>query len=134
MKSRFIINILTLALAFLAAPGIFAQAAGSLSGTVTDQAAALVPGVTVTVVNTSTNLTRTITTNAEGRWTVTLLPVGKYNVTYDKEGFKKAVNENIEVEASVPRTIDAILEVGGSDVIITVTSDQPLIQSETAAI
>ena len=134
MKSSFIIKIMTLALALMSAPFLFAQATGNLSGTVTDQSGALVPGVTVTVTNTSTNLTRNVTTNEEGRWTVSVLPVGNYSISYNKDGFKQTVNESVEVEASVPRTVEAVLEVGGADAIVTVTSEQPLIQSETAAV
>lgn len=134
MKSRLIIKFLTLALALIAVPFIFAQATGNLSGSITDQSGALVPGVAVTVKNSATNLTRTVTTNEEGRWTVSVLPIGKYSVIYEKEGFKKIITENVEVEASVPRTVEAIMEVGGNDVVVTITSDQPLIQSESAAI
>ena len=35
-------------------------------------------------------------TNEEGRWTVTLLPVGLYSVFYEKEGFKKASNDSVK--------------------------------------
>ena len=134
MRSKFIFTVITLALTFFAATGVFAQATGGLSGNVTDQAGALVPGTTVTVVNSSTNLSRTATTNQEGRWTIPVLPVGKYNVTYEKEGFKKSIIENIEVEASVPRSVDVVLEIGATDVIVAVTSEQSLIQTETAAV
>jgi len=123
---RAIISILACAL-FLA-PAAFAQSTGGLSGTISDTNGAVVQGANIIVTNTATNLIRNTTTNDEGRWTVTLLPVGSYSVSYEKGGFKKAINERVEVEASVSRTVDVTLEVGASDVFVDVTSDQPLVR------
>ncbi len=134
MKPNFIAKCLTLAFALIVAPSVFAQATGSLSGTVSDPNGAVVQGANITVKNVATNLTRNIVTNDEGRWTATLLPVGIYSVTYEKEGFKKSVSQNTEVEASVTRTVDVTLEVGATDIFVDVTSDQPLVQAETAAV
>ncbi|HNU09708.1 MAG TPA: carboxypeptidase-like regulatory domain-containing protein, partial [Pyrinomonadaceae bacterium] len=72
--------------------------------------------------------------NAEGRWTITLLPVGNYSITYEKEGFKRGVSENVAVEASVERSVEATLEIGAADAVVTVTSDQPLVQTESATV
>ncbi|MBL8180048.1 MAG: TonB-dependent receptor [Blastocatellia bacterium] len=111
-----------------------AQTTGSLSGTVSDANAAVIPGVTITITNAATNLSRTAITNAEGRWSVTALPVGSYTISYQKDGFKKSSSSGIEVEASVPRSVEVTLEVGVSDVFVDVTSDQPLVQAESAAV
>ncbi len=119
---------------FILATSVYGQATGNLSGTVKDANDALIQGATVTVKNTATNLTRTAVTNDEGFWTITLLPVGNYSITYQKEGFKQGVSENIAVEASVIRSVTATLEVGGADVIVAVTDQQSLIQSESAAV
>ncbi|MEJ7848730.1 MAG: TonB-dependent receptor [Pyrinomonadaceae bacterium] len=134
MRSNLVSKLFILIVAALLAPAAYGQSTGSLSGTVRDQNDAIVQGANITVTNTATNLTRNTTTNEEGRWTATLLPVGTYSVTYEKEGFKKSVSQNTEVEASVTRTVDVALEVGGTDVTVDITSDQPLIQSESAAV
>lgn len=132
MRFKFIEKFFIAIFAVLFSQTAFAQATGSLSGTVKDPNGAVVQGATVTVKNTATNLSRNFITNDDGVWTATLLPVGTYNVTFEKEGFKKAVSENIAVEASIVRTVETKLEIGVSDVTITVTSDQPLIQTESA--
>ncbi|HKX82653.1 MAG TPA: carboxypeptidase-like regulatory domain-containing protein, partial [Pyrinomonadaceae bacterium] len=132
MRSKLSIVLFTLVLALMAASTSFAQATGALSGTVKDQNDAVVLGANVTVRNTATNFTRNTTTNEDGRWTVTLLPVGTYSVTYEKEGFKKSVSQATEVEASVTRTVDVTLEVGAADAYVDVTSEQPLVQAESA--
>jgi hypothetical protein len=111
-----------------------AQATGGLAGTVTDPNGAVVQGVNITVKNTATNLTRNTTTNEDGRWSLTLLPVGTYSVTYEKEGFKKSVSQDTQVEAAVTRGVEVALEIGTADVFVDVTSDQPLVQAESAAI
>jgi hypothetical protein len=134
MKSKFTAVFFSLLLGLLSSTVVFAQASGTLSGTISDANGALVPGVNVTIKNAATNLTRNTTTNDEGRWTVTLLPVGTYTVSYEKDGFKKSQTQNIGVEASVPRSVDVVLEVGSTDVFVDVTSEQPLVQAESAAV
>lgn len=111
-----------------------AQASGSLSGVVKDPNDALVQGATVTVRNIATNWTRTVVTDSEGRWIISALPVGIYSITCEKEGFKKAVAENIEVEASVPRTVEVKLEIGVTEAVVITTAEQPLVQTENATI
>ncbi len=111
-----------------------AQTTGGLTGTVKDPNGAVVQGASVSVKNINTNLTRDVVTNDDGRWTVTVLPVGSYTVSYSKDGFKKASNSGIEVEASVTRSVDVTLEVGVSDVYVDVLAEQPLVQAESAAI
>ncbi len=130
LQISFIISIMLLLFVTIT----YSQATGSLSGTVTDQTGAVVQGATVLVKNTATNLQRIANTNDEGRWTLQVLPVGIYTITYEKTGFKKTVSNNIEVEASVPRTIDIQLQVGEIENIVTVTSDLPLVQAESATV
>ncbi len=118
----------------LSATAVFAQANGGLAGTVRDQNGDVIPGVAIIATNTATNLSRTSVTNNEGRWSINLLPVGTYSIAYEKEGFQKSVDSTNTVEASVTRTVEVILQVGVTDVFVDVTSDQNLIQTETAAV
>lgn len=111
-----------------------AQATGGLTGTVKDPNGAVVQGASVSVKNINTNVTRDVVTNNDGRWTLTVLPVGNYTISYSKDGFKKASNSGIEVEASVTRSVEVTLEVGVSDVFVDVIAEQPLVQAESAAI
>lgn len=134
MKPNLIARFITIVFAMMIVPAAFAQATGSLSGTVADPNNALVQGANVTIKNQATNFTRNATTNDEGHWTVTLLPVGTYSVSYEKDGFKKATSNGVNVEASVNRTIDVVLQVGTSDVFVNVTGEQPLVQSESATV
>ena len=134
MKSKILATGLFIFTILLSATAANAQATGGLSGVVADQNGALIQGASVTVKNNATNLTRNAVTNDDGRWTVTLLPVGTYSVSYEKEGFKKSMSAAVDVEASVTRAVDVTLDVGVSDVFVDVTSDQPLVQAESAAV
>ena len=132
LSFRFLVLAFGLSLLFIA--NVFAQATGSLGGTVKDPNGAIVQGVSVTVKNEGTNLTRTAVSDSDGRWTIPVLPVGKYTLTYEKEGFKKGYSENVEVEASVPRTVEVALEIGAIENVVTISSDQTLVQTESAAV
>ena len=134
MKSQIVYKILIFSIVLMSATAAFAQSTGSLSGVVNDPNGAVVQGASVLVKNIATNLTRNVVTNVDGRWTVTNLPVGGYTVSFDKDGFKKASNSGVQVEASVTRAVEVTLEVGVSDVYVDVVSEQPLVQAESAAV
>src|SRR5687768_16917698 len=135
MNFKLVKRILIAAFCFFVTNGIaHAQVAGSLAGTVHDPNGAVVPGAEITIKNDATNFTRTAVTNDEGRWTVTSLPVGSYTLSFEKNGFKKALTKDAPVEASVTRTVDVTLEIGVSDVFVDVTSDQPLVQGDSATV
>jgi hypothetical protein len=104
---------------------------GSLSGVVQDQSGAAVSGAKITATSAETGLTRTATADANGSWTLTVLPVGKYNVSFEASGFKKAIAEAV-VEAAVPRVIEAKLEVGEVSVEVNITDTAPLATPTTA--
>ncbi|MEW5977817.1 MAG: TonB-dependent receptor [Acidobacteriota bacterium] len=107
---------------------------GSLSGDVKDATGAILPGVSITVANVGTGLTRTTQTDGTGRWTVPALPVGVYQITYELQGFKRMVQEGVSVEAAVPRTVEVQLEVEsapGEEV--TVTENVLLVSPDTAS-
>src|SRR5688500_2225570 len=106
--------LLLLAAGLFLSPAALAQAgpAGSLTGVVHDPNGAAVPAAHVTVRNPSTGLTRSAAADAGGRWTVPALPVGAYEVSIEAQGFKRMQFQSVAVEAAVPRTLDATLEVG----------------------
>ena len=122
---------LALVLTTSASTGLAAGAespTGSLNGRVLDQSQASVPGAAVTAKNTATNESRTAFTNGEGFYTLAALAVGTYDLTVQLDGFKTFTRERVLVEASVPRTIDLTLEVGGLTEQVTVSAESPVLQ------
>jgi hypothetical protein len=102
---------------------------GVIEGEVRDDSAAVLPGVTVTLLNTATNYNQVLETNDNGRFRGTLLPLGPYRVTAELEGFSTLVREGIQL--TVGRTIDLDMTLGISAVgeEIVVTDEAPLIET-----
>jgi hypothetical protein len=103
--------------------GVCAQTIfGRISGTVTDSSDAVVPGATVTVTNSATNLVRTTTTDEGGFYTVTNLPVGSYTVSVEKAGFKKSNTTDNTLAADTRLTVNVTLEAGAISETVDVTT------------
>ncbi len=97
---------------------------GSIAGTVADPSGAVVPGADVTVRNTATNQSHSTTSGASGSYTVTDLPVGPYEVTVKKDGFKLFRQPGIELTVAQSFTVDAKLIPGAASEEVTVRADQ----------
>jgi hypothetical protein len=85
---------------------------GRISGTVADASGAAVPGATVRITNEATQLTRDVTTDPNGFYVATNLPVGAYRVTVEAQGFKKSAKTGYELVADGRLTVDFTLEPG----------------------
>ncbi|HXI74790.1 MAG TPA: carboxypeptidase-like regulatory domain-containing protein, partial [Pyrinomonadaceae bacterium] len=85
---------------------------GRISGTVKDNNGGAVPNATVTITNAATNLVRTVTTDEDGFYTATNLPVGTYTILIARDGFKKAQQAGVVLAADARLTQDMTLEVG----------------------
>src|SRR3954452_14719414 len=85
---------------------------GTILGTVTDASGAVVSGAKVTIVNEGTALTRTVTSDGNGEYTVPALPTGRYTVMSEMSGFKALALSNIDLGVDQRVLIDLKLEVG----------------------
>ena len=109
-------------------------ASGSLVGDVVDEAGAAVPGATVTATATATGVSRTTSTNADGRYVVAGLPPGGYAVRVELTGFGPAVREGIALQTGQTLRVDVPLRVGGRSEAVTVSGAPPLLRSETSGL
>src|SRR5437870_2773902 len=108
--------------------GAFAQkTTGDINGTVTDSTGAVLPGVAVTAVCPATNLTRSVTTDAQGSYSLPELPICNYKVTTELQGFK-AVTREVQVAVNALSKADFKLEVGAQSETITVEGVSPLVE------
>ena len=98
---------------------------GGIVGTVTDSSGALVPGVTVTVTNVSTNQSTKLITDANGSYAANLLQIGSYTVAAEKEGFKRGIQSNVDVGVNQVVRVDLTLQVGEITQTVEVTSAPP---------
>src|SRR5438445_11185409 len=108
-----------LALSF--ATAALAQVGGSLSGTVKDPSGGVMPGVSVTATNTMLGTMFNTTTDGQGLYSFPKLPVAKYEVTMQIEGFKPQKRTGIQVDADSAIQINVTLELGGQSETITVS-------------
>ncbi len=115
---------LGIVLAVLVVSAISVAQTGSIAGTVTDSSDAMVPGAEVTVRNTATNETHKITSSATGAYTVTNLPVGPYEITGRKAGFKLFRLPSIELTVAQSLTVDAKLVPGAVSEEVVVRADR----------
>ena len=105
----------------LTAGAVLAQTVtGEIRGTVRDTSGGVLPGVTVTVTNTGTGLTRTDTTNEAGTYVFPSLPIGTYIVSAELQGFRKAERTGFALTADGRITADLALGVGALTETVTV--------------
>ncbi len=89
---------LALSILLFLCPEAFAQAVGSISGTIFDATGAVIPGAHVTVVNQGTNIERSVDGDQSGYFVFSLLPIGTYTVRITHEGFQPTVSKDIALE------------------------------------
>ncbi len=100
---------------------------GTIEGTVTDESGAVLPGVTVTVVNTDTGDTRVAVTNQSGVYRAPLLSLGSYRISAELPGFKKYERVGVTLGAGQVAVIDVRLGVGAVTEVVSVTADTPVV-------
>ncbi len=96
---------------------------GTILGTVTDSSGLAIVGATVTVKNTDTGLTRTVSSGVDGGYNVPELPIGTYSVTVTNTGFKSGLVSGIALDVSSERRVDVALQAGDIAQKIEVTGD-----------
>jgi len=124
------VSVSFLALIFLCALAYAQAPTGIIIGTVTDESGAIVPNVSVSVTNKATGFTRTITTNAEGLYSVPALPAGEYEVRVEAQGFRTTVRTAI-VQTGESTTVNLPMQVGGTKDVVTVEAATAQINYET---
>jgi hypothetical protein len=104
---------------------------GDIRGTVTDASGAVIPGVSVTLLDVDTGVTKELVTNGAGLYdAVSILP-GRYTITFSKAGFEKVVRDGVVLTVGAIG-VDAQLSVGSAQQQVQVTGEAALLQTESA--
>jgi hypothetical protein len=126
--------------AWLAASGLaFAPAAaaaqvayGGLVGVVKDAQGGALPGATVTITETGTNLKREAVTDAQGAFNFVNVLAGQYEVRVTMQSFREMVRTGVPVTVGQISRVDVTLEIGALNETITVQSEAELLQTDKA--
>ena len=103
---------------------------GNITGTLIDSTGAAVPNASVVVIDTDTGVSRTLTTDSNGRYSATFLQPGNYEVTLGGGAFGKVNRKNLNLTVGQVLTIDATLPAASVSAEITVTSESPILDTE----
>ncbi|HKS41821.1 MAG TPA: TonB-dependent receptor [Blastocatellia bacterium] len=106
--------------------------AASLTGLITDTTGAVVPGATITAINTATNVEQTTKSDSSGYFTFPSLPIGVYQLTVETQGFKKSIRNGVALQVGQKARIDFVLEIGQVSESVSVTSSAPLLTTQDA--
>jgi hypothetical protein len=118
---------------FVVAVAAFAQSdRGTITGTITDQAGAVVAAAAVEAKNVDTGAVFPAASTGTGNYTIPQLPVGNYEISATVPGFKKYVRTGIAVQVAQTLRLDMTLEVGSASESISVSAEASLLKTETA--
>lgn len=104
----------------------------NITGTVTDSSGAVVPGVAVTGTNSATGVVTQAVSNHDGIYVLPNLPPGTYSVDFTKNGYETLSRPSVTVNSTEVARIDAQLKVGATSETVTVTTNAPVLDLETA--
>jgi hypothetical protein len=134
MKRVAFLGTVLAALIGAASPSNAQTATGQITGTVMDSTGAVVASAKVTVTSQLTGLTRESKSNNQGSYSVPLLPVGKYVVAAEKDGFKIALSSDNELKVDQVLRIDLNMEVGAVTETVQVTGRAVALDTENSSV
>ncbi|HTR37706.1 MAG TPA: TonB-dependent receptor [Bryobacteraceae bacterium] len=109
----------------------FAQSdRGTITGTISDPAGAVIAGAAIEAKNVATGAVYPVQSSATGNYTIAQLPAGTYQVSVTVPGFKKYVRDGLQVEVAGNLRVDILLEVGSASESITVEAAATLLKTE----
>ncbi|MDQ1407150.1 MAG: hypothetical protein QOG55_2779, partial [Acidobacteriaceae bacterium] len=107
---------------------------GEILGAVTDQSGGNVMGATVTITDVARGISKTLTTDQAGEYVASDLTPGTYTVRVEAKGFKVFERQNILLEVGKEARIDAALQTGSQNEVVTVTEEVPLLDTTTTTL
>src|ERR1700751_5086097 len=110
---------------------VFAQSdRGTITGTVSDPAGAVVAAAAIEARNVATGALYPVASSATGNYTIAQLPAGTYELSVTVMGFKKFLRPGLVVEVAGTLRVDATLEVGSASESVTISAEAPMLKTE----
>src|SRR5579859_6691299 len=108
------------------------EVTASIVGTVVDPSGAAVSGATITAKDLDRGTVLTTTTNGDGAFNISSVPVGKYQIKAEAKGFQSAVNSNLTITLNQTARLNFQLRIGQATETVDVTAVAPLLQTDTS--
>src|SRR5438874_4110288 len=118
----------------ITAPAWAQLSTAQLSGHVTDESGAVLPGVTVTATQTDTGLTRSVTTDANGTYVLPNLPTGPYRLEAALQGFRTYAQTGIVLQVAATPVVNVVMAVGSLEESVSVVAAAPIVDVQSAGI
>jgi carboxypeptidase family protein/TonB-dependent receptor-like protein len=133
LRFSVLISLLFLVVSLLGAlrSGYAQTTTASLQGAVSDASGARIPGASITLRNSGTNLTQNATSDASGFFSFSLLPVGNYALKAVKSGFEQYIQSEVTLTVGQAAYVAITLKVGSAVSEVTVTSNVQLVDTQT---
>jgi hypothetical protein len=126
-----LISVALVLLLYPPSPANAQQTSGAINGSVTDSTGAVLGRVAVKVRSADTNLELTASTRDDGSFLVSSLPIGRYTVSFSRDGFKTEVHDQIQVQGGLTSTVNGSLQPGSVSTQITVSGTPLLNETDT---
>ena len=107
---------------------------GKLTGTVTDAQGGVLPGVTVTAKSPALMGSRTVVTEGDGKYSISPLHSGPYELTFELSGFQTAKRPGIVLGLGQILTVDSQLSVASLQETLTVTAESPVVDMQSTKV
>ncbi len=121
-----------LVLTIIPRPAAAQMTTGTILGTVSDPSGAAIPGARVIITNSQTKISTSFETDAAGNYVVPYLIPGVYEVSVEKQGFRRVTRTGITLEVDQKARVDLTLALGSVTETVTVTSEAPLLKTDSS--
>jgi hypothetical protein len=127
-------GVVVLLVIFIAVSSWGQTSTATIFGTAADASGASIVGAQVTATNSATGVSRTVTSNDSGNYTIPFLPVGTYVLDAKKNGFQTFARNNVAVGVGASIRVDVVLKVGSVETAVNVSSELPQINTLDASV
>ena len=135
VRSPFVRLVTFLLAAFVLSEAVVrAQSTAQISGTVVDSSGGVLPGVTVTAIQTGTGFRREVVTDENGLYTMPNLPLGPYRLEASLSGFRNYAQTGIALQVNDNPVIRVTLQLGALTETVAVEASAPLVETRNPSI